>query len=153
GRYFNTQGNLTAYFYGYLAAPTSGTFQVTFPQPTYADYVIFTVQHAAQINPIDTANVGTTLSGTSVTVSTSTTVGYDLLLSYPWFSRGKSFSSFGANESSFVTEYDDVAFGSRIDGSFKGAGTTSATESMTVNISGGAGTIDESMIGIAGGQT
>jgi YD repeat-containing protein len=91
GRYFNTQGNLAAYFYGYLAAPTSGTFQVTFPQPTYADYVIFTVQHAAQSNPIDTTNVGTTLSGTSVTVSTSTTVGYDLLLSYPWFSRAKSF--------------------------------------------------------------
>jgi len=45
------------YYVGYLAAPSSGTFQVNFSASTYARYALFTLKDAAQTSPIDASAV------------------------------------------------------------------------------------------------
>jgi len=50
-----------------------------------------------------------------------------------------------------VTEYDDTGFGSKINGSWKAAGSSAGTESMAVNIS-GAVAINEPMLAIKPGR-
>ena len=121
------------YFVGYLASPSSGTFQVNFSSATYGRYAIFTLQNAAQTNPIDTTSVTANASASSQSTSVTTTQGNDLLLSYPWWVT-VNWSSFGAGESTLITAALDVDAGD-FAGSYKSAGTSAGTETMTVNLS------------------
>ena len=121
------------YFVGYLASPSSGTFQVNFSSATYGRYAIFTLQNAAQTNPIDTTSVTANASASSQSTSVTTTQGNDLLLSYPWWVT-VNWSSFGAGESTLITAALDVDAGDYA-GSYKSAASTAGTETMTVNLS------------------
>jgi RHS repeat-associated protein len=134
------------YTYGYLAAPTSGTFSLSFPAAQTFDYVVFTVQNAAQTNPIDASYHTGNGSATSVTTSTSTANSNDLLLSMPGFNNTGTFSSFGAGETSYITEFNDTAYNAFVDGSYK-TGSTAGSQSMTINI-GSAKAIDESILAV-----
>ena len=133
--------------YGYLVAPTSGTFTITWPSAQYFDYVVFTVQDAAQTNPIDANYQTGIVSATSFSTATTTTMGNDLLLSMPDYYNTASFSSFGSGETSYITEYNDTNFGAKILGSWKPAGSHAGSESMTINISASRG-IDESILAV-----
>jgi hypothetical protein len=42
------------HYYAYLANPSSGVFALTLNSMSQADYVVMTLQDAAQTNPIDT---------------------------------------------------------------------------------------------------
>jgi hypothetical protein len=72
-------------FVGYVVAPTSGTFSINFGSgATCMDYVPLTVSGADQISPIDTTGDTNAITN-SLTISTTTSVGNDLLLSYALF--------------------------------------------------------------------
>jgi FG-GAP-like repeat len=142
-----TGGTIDTPVYGYLVAPPAGTstFAVNWSGVHTANYVVFTVQDALQTNPLDATNANWTLSGTSVAVSATTSVGNDLLLSFPWISHSSSLTSFGTGETSFVTEYNDNNFSAKVEGTWKVAAVSPGTESMSVSMS-PANPINEPMI-------
>ena len=71
------------HFYCYFAAPTSGTFSISWSGGSVFQYSIFTLQNAAQSNPIDASTVNDlTSSGSSLSTNVTTTQGNDLLLDH-----------------------------------------------------------------------
>jgi hypothetical protein len=65
-------GSLCAWYYSYLAVPTTGTFQINFPAgATNADYTVMTLQDVAPTNPVETSDLYNNgdVPSTSVTAS------------------------------------------------------------------------------------
>jgi RHS repeat-associated protein len=126
------------YYYAYLANPSSGTFQINFPNSTIGDYEVFTLQDAAQTNPIDTSNVTNNTSGSSKTTSITTHVGSDFVVSYALSIGNTTHSSFGTGETQITgSDQDDGAqiptgIGP-VNSTWKAAASTPGTESMTTS--------------------
>src|SRR3989344_1678669 len=80
------------YYYGYLPNPTTGTFQINYPSAQQPYYTIFTLQNAAQSGTVDVSAVTNNGNQSSKSTSVTTTVGSDLLLSFPTWETA-SFSS------------------------------------------------------------
>jgi YD repeat-containing protein len=139
----NGSSDRACYFAGYLASPTSGTFQLNFPASETSDFVLMTLRDAAQSNPIDAANVSGGVTSL-ITTSLTTTSAYDLLLSFP--KTTETFGINGANETAFM----NVANSSLgyTDGSYKSAASTTGSESMSVNLGNPPADIDEPVIAI-----
>jgi hypothetical protein len=116
-------------WYSYLTAPTSGTFQINFPESTCYDIVLMTVQNAAQTSPIDAALTTYSPSASSMTTSATTTQGYDLLVGLG-ARTGSVFTSYGAGATE-ITNYNSTVFGDYIGGSWKAAASTPGLESVT----------------------
>ena len=72
-----------AYYYGYLANPSSGTFYLTLPSAQNPYYALFTLENAAQASSIDASAVTNNTSASTKSTSVTTSAAYDLLLSYP----------------------------------------------------------------------
>jgi hypothetical protein len=120
------------WFYSYLAAPTSGTFQINFSGATYADYVVMTLQNAAQSNPDDASAVHNAV-GSLVTVSTTTSSGSDLFLSMG-ARITDAFTTYGSGQTQLSNKDDHTGLG-YLAATWKAANNTPGTESA----SGGAG--------------
>src|SRR5262249_9811814 len=138
-------------FIGYLVAPTSGTLSITFGSgSTCMDYVPMTVQNADQISPIDASFDTNAVTG-SLTVSTSTSVGHDLLLSYALFAFHSAGPSYGTGETE-VFSSDDAVIGNWNAGSWKAAGASAGTESMTTTW-GSSHDFDQGMVAVKPGSS
>jgi hypothetical protein len=96
-----------AYWYSYLAAPVSGTFQINFSGVTNGDYEVFTLQNAAQTGPIDTSSVTNNTSASSKTTSVPTNAGNEFLLSYGVSSAHNTMSSLGTGETQIINADQD----------------------------------------------
>jgi hypothetical protein len=121
------------WYYSYLAAPSSGTFQINFTGgSTYADYEVMTLQDAAQANPDDTSAVNNAVA-TSVSVSGTTSAGNDLILSMGARTTD-GFTTCGSGQTQISTLDDHTGLG-YLAATWKAAGAFAATESS----SGGAG--------------
>jgi hypothetical protein len=120
------------WYYSYLAAPTSGTFQINFSGSTYADYIVMTLQDAAQSNPNDASAVNNGVN-TSITVSTTTSVGSDLLLSMG-ARIVDGFTTYGSGQTSISTLNDSTGLGY-----LAATSKTSSSSPGTVSASGGEG--------------
>jgi RHS repeat-associated protein len=119
-------------YYCYLAAPTTGTFSLTMNSSNQFFYVVMTLKDAAQTTPIDAityAGYGSTHS--SMTSSTSTSVGNDLLLSIADNGVTGTFTTFGSGETEVYKSTNCTPLPCA--GSWKAAASTASTESMTVN--------------------
>jgi len=123
---------MTYHWYAYLAAPTSGTFNMQWSATENANIAAFTVRDAEQTNPIDAAHL-TCGTGSSKSTSVTTTVGNDLLLSYPVWSSAGNFSSYGAGEAQ-ITNGENAGWSSEERPSWKAAASSAGTETMTTNI-------------------
>jgi len=118
----------------YLAAPTSGTFSISWINAGGYQASMFTLQNAAQTSPIDAKYVNDIeASAPSVTTSTTTSVGYDLLIDHVVGSAASIAHSFGAGQTELLTGGSDP-YG-KDSQSYKAAAATPDTESMTRNFS------------------
>ena len=87
------------HFYCYLAAPQSGIFSISWSGSTNFQYSVFTLENAAQINPVDAFGVSDlTSSGSSLSTSVTTTQGSDLLLDHLVGTNNAVTHSFGSNQ-------------------------------------------------------
>jgi YD repeat-containing protein len=125
-----------AYWYSYLAAPTTGTFQINFSASTDGDYEVFTLQNASQSSPVDTSNVTNNVSASTKTTSITTTVSYDFMVSYGLSSAPNTKTSFGAGETQIIaSDQDDgsvVPTGiGPVNSAWKAGAAAAGTESMT----------------------
>ncbi len=134
-------------YVGYLAAPTTGTLSVTLSGSGYADYVVMTLQDAAQTTPIDVAAVTNNGSSNTKTTSVTTTVGNDLLLSFAASSGGLAISSYGTSETEILNFSDLTGVGPYFGGAQKAAASSSGTESMTTTYT-NSGDIDQTVIAV-----
>ena len=98
------------YYVGYLANPSSGTFQINFTATTVADYEVFTLQNAAQSSPIDVSYVTTNQPASSLSTSVTTTQGNDFLASIDFSSAPNTLSSFGASETALIANDQDPSY-------------------------------------------
>ncbi len=73
-------GNIKNMIYGYLKAPTTGTFTLTWTGDGALNLYTVTLKDAAQTSPIDTSGTNTAAPGASVTTTLATNVGNDLLM-------------------------------------------------------------------------
>lgn len=135
--------NRACYYIAYRANPSSGTFQINFSGSTWGDYVLFTLQNAAQTSPIDTSSVTNEGNQSSNSTSVTTTGDYDLLISIPKWETA-NFSSFGSQETQYLAAAS-TAMG-KTAGSYKVA-TSSGSHTMTINIS-SARDVDEPVIAV-----
>ena len=77
----------------------SGTFSISWSGGTVFQYSIFTLQNAAQTNPIDASAVNDlTSSGSSVSTNVTTTQGNDLLLDHVIGTSNAVTHTFGASQ-------------------------------------------------------
>jgi RHS repeat-associated protein len=121
-------------YYCYLAAPTSGTFSISWPTGSGFQYGIYTLQNAAQVNPIDVSYMNDlVVSGSSLTTSTTTTVGYDLLLDYVVGALVTT-HTFGAGQTQTYYTGATETLGEHSE-SYKAASSSPRTESMVRNFS------------------
>src|SRR5215831_13941526 len=121
--------------YAYLANPPAGTS--TFALTTHSSgdgitYHVLTLQNAAQSNPID----GTpwevySTTHTSMSTSTTTTVGNDILLSF--MDNQGDYSSYGVGETQMWHNSVDPVFGIPLAGTWKPAGVSPGLETMSAN--------------------
>jgi RHS repeat-associated protein len=122
-------------YYAYLANPPTGTSTFVLTTHSSGDgitYHVFTLQNAAQSNPIDvTASQGYSSTHTSMSTSTNTTVGSDLLLSMMDDQGGGDFASYGAGETEVWHHSSDPIFGIPFAGTWKAAAATPRTETMS----------------------
>jgi hypothetical protein len=116
------------WFYSYLAAPSSGSFQINFSGSTYADYIVMTLQDAAQSNPDDASGVNNGIAS-SITVSTTTASGYDLLLSMG-ARVTDAFSTYGTGQTEIANKDDHTGLG-YLAATWKAASSTPGTESTS----------------------
>ena len=116
--------------YCYVANPASGTFSVSWSGGTVFQYSIFTLQDAAQTNPIDAAAVNYMLSsGSSVSGSVTTTQGNGLILDNVIGAKINITHTFGANETqAFMGGSDPLGMNSV---SYKPGQSSAGTEIMT----------------------
>ncbi|MBI2474766.1 MAG: hypothetical protein HYV68_03620 [Candidatus Taylorbacteria bacterium] len=114
----------------YRAAPTSGTFSISWSGASSYQYKIFTLQNAAQSSPIDAMYVNDlTSSGSSLTTSTSTSQGSDPLLDTLIGSLDTT-HTFGINQTeTYMGSFSDPL--GKSSASYKIAGTSAANESMS----------------------
>ena len=121
------------HYYAYLQAPTSGTFSMGWSGSTYSDVLVMTVQNSQQSgSPIDAENL-TCGTASSKSTSVTTTVGNDLLVSYPVWQTAGNFSSYGAGESQ-ISSGSGIGLGSKEQPSWKAAATNAGSETMTTNL-------------------
>ncbi len=146
----NEPAQLAARWECHLAAPTTGTFALSFTGSQFGWVESLTLQDAAQSSPID----GTPLicGGTSTSTvgcSVTTTVGNDILLSMPeGTTNTNSFSGFGVGETRTMSDnpspVDLVAIAA---GAWKPAGASAITERMFSTLT-SSGTMDETIFAI-----
>ena len=140
-----SSGNTEDYFIATLAAPASGTFSISRPSTGYFDYIVLTLQDAAQTSSVDiTSAAGGTAS--SMTATTTTGVGNDLLLSFGRNGFGCDISGYGTSETQ-VFSYNDHPNHGYVAGAWKAAAATPGSESMTINSTGSCN-IDAAMAAI-----
>jgi hypothetical protein len=114
------------WFYSYLTAPTSGTFQINFPGGIGGDYIVLTLKDAAQSNPDDASAVNSAIAS-SVTVSTTTTTGSDLLLSMG-ARVTDAFNTYGSGQIEIANTSSPIGY---VAATVKSANTTPGTESAS----------------------
>jgi hypothetical protein len=135
--------NVTDYSFSYLANPTSGTFVFNDANNHDDVFVVFTLQNAALSNPTDAYAHATNASTNGLSVSTSTAIGSDILLSIGGHLHSSSVSGYGTNESAVWTATFNANLNSEFGGSWKAASTSPAAETMTTNWSTTDGTDQE----------
>jgi RHS repeat-associated protein len=131
------------YSFSYLANPTSGTFVWSDTNHGEDLFVVFTVQNASVVNPIDAYQHATSASTNSLSVSTTTKTGTDLLLSIGGHIHPSSVTGYGTGESAVWTDTYSATLNSEFGGAWKAASTSPATETMTTNWSTTNGTDQE----------
>ena len=126
------------HFYCYLAAPTSGTFQVSWSNPAVFQYSVFTLQDAAQTNPIDVSSVSKfdqpSSWTSSISTSVTTTIGNTLLLDNVIGSISTT-HSYGVNQTEIYNIKSPTAPLGDWSGSYKAAAASPGLETMTRNFS------------------
>jgi hypothetical protein len=110
--------NATDYEVSYLANPSTGTFVFTDANSGEDDFVVLTLQDAAQTNPYDVYYHATSGSTNSLSVSTTTTVSHDILLSIGGHENA-TVSSYGSGETEIAPPKQDTYFGAYISYSWK----------------------------------
>jgi RHS repeat-associated protein len=135
--------NVTNWSFSYLATPSSGTFVFNNTNNSAAAFVVFTLQNAALTNPTDAYKHATNASTNSLSVSTSTAVGSDILLSMGGHIHSASISSYGTSEAAVWTDTFNGDMNSEFGGSWKPASTSPTSETMTTNWSTTNGTDQE----------
>lgn len=121
--------------YGYLVAPTTGNFVITKGSGGGLDFAYFTVNNAAQVNPIDIANCnGNNNAGT---ISTSLTPSTANTLLLDWGTSGNnSFGSHGNGQTEWA-KFDDSACCLAMAASYvNGSSSASQLQAMSENYSG-----------------
>lgn len=119
----------------YLDDPSSGTFAVSWSGSGTYQGSMFTLEDAGQSFPID-AHYVTALesSGSTLTTSTSTSQGYDLLVDWDVGTGNAVTHSFGTGQTQMYMGSQSDPLG-RHSMSYKNAAAVSGTESMTRNLS------------------
>jgi hypothetical protein len=140
--------NVTNYSFAYLANPSSGSFVFNDANNGADVFVVITLQDAAQTNPADAYQHATALSVNTLTVSTTTSTGNDLLLSIGGHIHSSSITSYGTGEAQVWPDTFSGDMNSEFGGSWKPAVSAhSGTESMKTNWSTTNGT-DEEIIAV-----
>ena len=99
---------------------------------SYADYEVFTLQNAAQTNPIDVTNVTYAIPVSSKSTSVTTTQGNDFLASVSLSDAPNSLSAFGASETAVITADQDPSGGiGPMNSAWKATGSSAGSETMT----------------------
>ncbi len=131
---------IAGHFYAFLAAPTTGTFSITWGGTTSANVSVFTLRDCAQVSPDDVfAGAGKNPSSGSITKSFTTNVGNDIIISSTTVNPiTATVSSFGSGET-LVTSGSSVSSNNKAVISWKPAASTGGSESMTTNFSGDSG--------------
>src|SRR5215831_18766195 len=133
----NSNGQEAFSYYAYLANPPTGTSTFTLTTHSSGDgitYHVFTLQNAVQSNPIDGAPwQGYTSTHSSMSTSTTTSVGSDLLLSMMDDQGGGDFSSYGSGETQMWHHSSDPIFAIPFAGTWKTAAATPTAETMSEN--------------------
>lgn len=127
-------GTRAYHFICYLANPATGTFQLSWTGATNYEYTVLTLKDAAQSSPLDALNLNTlTSSGSSLTTSTTTSQGGDILLDVLIGSLSTT-HTFGANQSETYMGTTGDIFG-KTSLSTRAAGTSAGSESMSRSFS------------------
>lgn len=125
----NRQNNLTFAFYGYLVAPTTGTFVAT-GNAGVDDFIVVTFDNVDQVSPIDIANASGGTVTTTNTLTLNTNVGNDAIIEYT-FTQNLGTLTVDATET-IVLAANSGGQGKNI-ASWKPAGSVSAAETMISN--------------------
>lgn len=143
-------------YYGYLVAPTTGTFSITFGTAN-KEFIVYTVNGADQTNPIDSATC-TNKNAASVADAITPTAANTFLMDWSITGNNINGSSHGASQTEYVNLNDSAAAFSMYSSYVQGSSTASTLQSMSENWS-GAASIDTQVIAIkpftaaAGGTT
>lgn len=146
--------NRAKYWVGYLAAPTSGTFSLSYdiqmPPYNQATFYMMTLQNAAQSNPIDDSAVTNNSATASKTTSVTTTVANDLLLSLSYFASDPGTNqavttSYGSGETEYAFDRNLDHLGPHV-GALRGA-PSAGSNSMTTTWS-ATGDVDQVVIAV-----
>src|SRR5262249_33159638 len=125
--------NVTNWSFSYLANPSSGTFVFNNTSNSAAVFVVFTLQNAVLAYPTDAYQHATSASTNSLSVSTTTAVGSDILLSMGGHIHSASITSYGTGETAVWTDTFNGDMNSEFGGSWKPASTNPTSESQTTN--------------------
>jgi hypothetical protein len=125
-------------YYCYVPGPTSGTLSVNWTGSAWFEYSVFTVQNAAQANPIDAAAVNDlTTSGSSLSTSITASQNNDLLVDSFVGDATNITVTDGTGQTRLFTgsvpNFDPYSYSSKPSSS---AGTTTMTRNFSPNDSG-----------------
>ncbi len=124
----------------WLPAPTTGTFQANFTAlggGVSACFIVLTAQDVQQSSSLDTGDNHSNGSGASVTTSTTTRSGGDILFSMSEHSNNAhTVSSYGANQTA-IAQGTVTGSNWRVGTSWKSAASSPGSESVTTTFSAG----------------